>query len=282
MTNDSSSPVVFVTGASRGIGAATACAFGRAGWRVAIGARTQSVGEPLAHQLRRPDGALLAGSLDDTAAAVRAAGAPVFAHAMDLMDTASLDAALDAVLAHYGRIDLLVNNAVYQDRESNAMIAALDDEGLQRTLFGNVIAPFHLVRRVLPTMIEQGGGQIVNVSSGAGKHDPPVPADKGGWGFAYGASKAALARLAGCVNREHGEQGVRAFSVNPGLVSTEAVSATLGDGGVLEQKHGAMKPQAIGAALLWLATDPRAAVLARSASMIDLQPLVREHGLGLG
>ena len=125
MSNDSSSPVVFVTGASRGIGAATAIAFGRAGWRVAIGARTQSGGESLAHQLRRPDGALLAGSLDDTAAAVRAAGARVFTHPMDLMDTASFDAALDAVLGCHGRIDLLINNAVYQDRESNAMIAGI-------------------------------------------------------------------------------------------------------------------------------------------------------------
>ena len=274
-----SRPVVFVTGASRGIGAATALAFGQAGWRVAISARTQAEGQLLDHQLRRPDGTAMAGSLEATAAAVRAAGAEVFAQAMDLMDTASLDAAVDAVLAHYGRIDLLVNNAVYQDRESNALLAALDDEGLQRTLWGNVVAPFHLARRVLPAMIAQGGGQIVNVSSAAGKKDPPVAADRGGWGFGYGASKAAMARLSGCINCEHGDQGVRAFSVNPGLVSTEAVTATLGDGGLLEQRYGAMKPPAIGAALLWLATDPRAAELAKSPEMIDLQPLAREHGL---
>lgn len=272
-------PVVFVTGASRGIGAATALVFGRAGWRIAISARTQAEGQLLDHQLRRPDGRALAGSLEATAAVVRAAGAEVFTYSMDLMDSSSLDAAADAVLAHYGRIDLLINNAVYQDRESNALLAALDDEGLQRTLWGNVVAPFHLVRRVLPAMIAQGGGQIVNVSSGAGKNDPPVAADRGGWGFAYGASKAAMARLAGCINCEYGEQGVRAFSVNPGLVSTEAVTATLGDGGVLEQRLGAMKPPTIAAALLWLATDPRAARLAKNPVMIDLQPLAREHGL---
>ncbi len=273
------SPVVFVTGASRGIGAATALAFGQAGWRVAISARTQAEGQVLDHQLRRPDGAVLAGSLATTAAAVRATGAEVFSRSMDLMDGASLDAAADAVLAHYGRIDLLINNAVYQDRESNALLAALDDAGLQRTLWGNVVAPFHLVRRVLPAMVAQGGGQVINVSSGAGRNDPPVAADRGGWGFAYGASKAALARLAGCINCEYGDRGVRAFSVNPGLVSTEAVSATLGDGGVLEQRLGAMKPPAIAAALLWLATDARAAALAKSPAMIDLQPLVREFAL---
>jgi NAD(P)-dependent dehydrogenase (short-subunit alcohol dehydrogenase family) len=272
-------PVVLITGASRGIGAATAVAFGRAGWRVAITARTQSEGQKLEHQLRRPDGTLMAGSLASTAQAVRETGAKVFAHPMDLMDPASLDVALDAVLAHHGRIDLLINNAVYQDRESNALIAQLGDDALERTLRGNVVAPLHLVRRVLPAMVTQGGGQIVNISSGAGKADPPVPADQGAWGFAYGASKAAMARMAGCINVEYGAQGIRAFSVNPGLVSTEAVTATLGDGGLLEQRFGAMKPQAIAAGLVWLATDPRAAALASNPVMIDLQDLVREHRL---
>lgn len=272
-------PVVLITGASRGIGAATAEAFGRAGWRVAITARTQTDGQALAHQLRRPDGQLLAGSLASTAAAVQASGAEVFAQPMDLMDTASLDAALDAVLQHFGRIDLLINNAVYQDREVNAMLLDLDDAALQRAMSGNVVAPFHLARRLLPVLLAQGGGQIINVCSGAGQSDPPVAASQGGWGFAYGASKAALARLSGCINREHGAQGVRAFSVNPGLVSTEAVTATLGDDGVLARRYGAMTPQAIAAALLWLASDPQAAALAKKPTLIDLQPLVREHGL---
>jgi len=269
------SPVVLVTGASRGIGAATAIAFARHGWRVAITARTQAEGQRLDHQLRRPDGTLMAGSLACTAAAVRETGAEVFAHPMDLMDTGSLDLAFDAVVAHFGRIDVLLNNAVYQDRESNAMLRDLTDEALQRTLHGNAVAPFHLARRALPIMMAQGGGQIVNVSSGAGRYDPPVPADQGAWGYAYGASKAAMARLAGCINVECGSQGVRAFTVNPGLVSTEAVTATLGDGGLLEQRYGAMPPDAIARALVWLVTDPVAAELAAEPTMIDLQDLIR-------
>jgi len=273
------SRVVLITGGSRGIGSAAAEAFGRAGWRVAITARTQVEGEQHEHQLRRPDGSTMAGSLARTEARLRAIGAEVYAHAMDLMDSASLDVALDAVLAHYGRIDVLLNNAVYQNRESNALIRDLSDAALERVLQGNVVAPFHLVRRVLPHMVAQGGGQIVNVSSNAGRMDPPVPADQGAWGYAYGASKAALARLAGCVNVEHGAQGVRAFSVNPGLVSTETVTATLGDGGVLERQYGAMTPAAIAAALLWLVTDERAQPLAYTGKMIELQKLVREHAL---
>lgn len=273
-------PVVMITGASRGIGAATAVAFGNKGWRVAVAARTQVEGESMAHQLRRPDGLPMSGSLTATCEAVRATGADVFAHSMDLMQPASMDSALDAVLSHFGRIDLLINNAVYQDREVNAMLQSLDDAALQRCLIGNVVAPFHLVRRLLPTLLTQGGGQIINVCSGAGQNDPPVAADQGGWGFAYGASKAGLARLAGCINREHGAQGVRAFSVNPGLVTTEAVNVTLGDEGELAKRFGAMAPKAIAASLVWLACDARAAVLTRKPQLIELQALVREHQLG--
>jgi len=278
MIDDTKKPVILVTGASRGIGAATALAFGRAGWRVAITARTQTEGQALDHQLRRPDGALLGGSLATTAQAVQAAGAEVFAHAMDLMDTASLDRALDAVLAHYGRIDLLINNAVYQDREMNALLLDLQDDMLERTLQGNVLAPFHLTRRLLPRMLAQGGGQVINVCSGAGQYDPPLPADQGGWGFAYGASKAGLIRLAGCINREMGRQGLRAYSVNPGVVSTEAVTATLGDGGMLAQRYGAVTPEAIAQSLLWLATDPGAPAYAKGKGMLELQQIAREQG----
>jgi len=273
-------PVVMVTGASRGIGAATAMAFGRAGWRVAITARTSTEGERLDHQLRRPDGRTLAGSLDSVLHALRATGVPAISQRMDLMDAGSLKAAVDAVLGHFGRVDLLVNNAVYQAAEMNARLAQLRPEALQRTLWGNVVAPTLLVQHLLPTFLAQGAGQVINISSGAGQADSPLPPDAGGWSFAYGASKAALARLSGFINLEHGRQGLRAFTVNPGLVSTEAVTATLGDGGLLEQRYGAMKPERIAAGLLWLATDERAAPLARSPSMIDLQALIREHGLG--
>lgn len=273
-------PVVLVTGASRGIGAATALAFGRAGWRVAITARTTIEGQPLEQQLRRPDGRLLAGSLASSLQALRDHGVDAFAHPMDLMDAGSLHAAADAVLAHFGRVDLLINNAVYQGAEMNARLAALTPDALQRTLWGNVVAPTVLVQRLLPAFLAQGGGQVINIASGAGQADSPLPPDAGGWSFAYGASKAALARLSGFINLEHGPQGLRAFTVNPGLVSTEAVTATLGDGGLLEQRYGAMPPARIAAGLLWLATDPRAVALSRQATMIELQAVIKAHAIG--
>ena len=273
------SPVVLITGASRGIGAATALAFGQAGWRVAVAARSQHEGQALPHQLRRPDGRLLAGSLSGTLQALQDVGVQALACTMDLLDTPSMDATVDSVLAHFGRVDLLINNAVYQDPEMNARVAQLSAEALQRTFAGNVGAPLHLVQRLLPVFASQGGGQVINVASGAGAADSPLPPDAGGWSFAYGASKAAMARLSGFINLEHGREGVRAFTVNPGLVSTEAVTATLGDGGLLEQRYGAMSPRRIALGLLWLATAPEARDLSRGPGMVDLQPLIRSRNL---
>lgn len=271
------SPVVLITGASRGIGAATAVHFARRGWRVAITARSVHEGAQLDNQLRLPDGGLLAGSLASTAQAITAAGGEAFAHAMDLMDLASLDTAADAVLAHFGRVDLLINNAVYQNREINDLIPDISAASLERSLRGNVIAPFHLAQRLLPAMAAQGGGRIINVCSAAGQYNPPMPADQGGWGFAYGASKAAIARLAGCINTEYRQQGVRAFSVNPGVVSTEAVKATLGDDGMLAQRYGAATPEQIATTLFWLGTEVEALPLSKAYTMIDLQPLYQER-----
>ena len=196
---------------------------------------------------------------------------------MDLMDLSSLDKAADAVLKRFDRVDLLINNAVYQNREINHLIPEITAESLQRSMLGNVIAPFHLAQRLLPAMAAQGGGRIINVCSAAGQYNPPVPADQGGWGFAYGASKAAIARLAGCINTEYKQQNVRAFSVNPGVVSTEAVKATLGDDGLLAQRYGASTPEEIAAALFWLGTEKDALPLAKSYTMIDLQPLHKER-----
>lgn len=272
-------PVALVTGASRGIGAATAIAFAKAGWRIVIAARTVHELQTQNHQLRYTDGQLLRGSLSETAQIIEACGAEVLIQHMDLMDTPSMDAAVESTLKAFGRIDVLINNAVYQDREINAMLLDLDDEALERSLLGNVVAPFHLVKRVLPHMIAQGGGKIVNVGSGAGQYDPPMAANAGGWGFAYGASKAGMGRLAGCINREWGHKGIVAFSVNPGFVSTEAAQATLGLDAELSKRFGATSPEAIANSLVWLVSNASAVELTQKPNLIDLQSLIKTHQL---
>jgi NAD(P)-dependent dehydrogenase (short-subunit alcohol dehydrogenase family) len=273
------SPVLFITGASRGIGAATALRFAQGGWRVFITARSVTHGQQLSHQLRHPDGHLLIGSLKETADGIRAVGGEVDFHEMDLLDQASIDRVVNAVMNRFGSVDLLINNAVYQDREMNSRLLDLDEQMLTRTLQANVTAPFQLTRRLLPIMIKQGSGQIINVCSGAGMTDPPAPADEGGWGFAYGASKAALIRLAGCINVELGGQGIRAYSVNPGVVATEALTATLGSHTDLLSRYGALSPQAIASAIFQMVTDPQIESHVRGLAVIQLPQLIRDFGI---
>ena len=272
-------PRVLVTGASRGIGKATALAFARAGFDVAITARTEVEGQGGANALLGRDGKPLPGSLATTLAELQAAGARAIALPMDLLDVASIDAALARLQAEFGGVDVLINNAIYQGRDINALLAELDEGTLERVWQGYVRAPVRIIQTLLPGMIGFGGGTIINVTSGAGEKDPPFRADQGGWGFAYGAGKAALSRLAGMVAVEHGHQGIRAFTVNPGVVNTEALRASIGDDGELARRYGAAPPELPAAVMLWLATKGAAADAFQKRT-IDAQPFAREHGIG--
>lgn len=267
--------VGFVTGASRGIGRETAIAFARAGFDVAISARTLEEGESHAHALRNADGSPLPGSLASTADAIRALGRKALVIRMDLLDDASVRAAGDAVLREFGRIDALVNNAVYQGSDLNLPFMDLEPATLQRVFQGYVMAPFLLTRTVLPAMIGQGSGVVINVTSGAGESDPPVAAGRGGWGYAYGAGKAAVSRLSGILSVELGEKGIRAYTVNPGVVTTEALKATIGDKGVIALRNGSAPPEVPAAVLLWLATAPGAERFQKRT--INAQPFALEQ-----
>lgn len=269
--------VVFITGASRGIGRETALAFARAGFDVAISARTLEEGETHAHALTHADGRALAGSLAATAQAVRELGREAFAVRMDLLDEQSVRAAAAAVLARFGRIDVLVNNAIYQGSDLNLPFMDLGRDTLQRVFQGYVMAPVTLTQCVLPAMRAQGGGTVINVTSGAGESDPPVAAGKGGWGYAYGAGKAAVSRLSGVLAAEFGAEGIRAYTVNPGVVGTEALRATIGEQGVIALRRGVAPPEVPAAVLCWLATAPQAVDFQRRT--IHAQPFALEQGI---
>lgn len=246
-------PVAFVTGASRGIGRACAAALAGAGYDVAVSARTLVDGTATLDDTDIP----LPGGLDTTVAAVEAMGRQGFAVAMDLLDRTSVLAAADAVLDRFSRIDVLVNNAIYQGPGSMTPILELDDAETLRLFEGNVHAQVGLIRHLLPTFIAQGGALVMNMISATAHLDPPGPIGKGGWGMAYAMTKSAFERVAPLLCVEHRDDGVLAFSIDPGHVVTERMALKRAGRG-FEEHFRAAGPEVIGAAVAWLATDPQA------------------------
>jgi NAD(P)-dependent dehydrogenase (short-subunit alcohol dehydrogenase family) len=273
-------PTALVTGASRGIGKAIAVHLARAGFDVAVTARTVQEGESREHSstLRRSDTTPLPGSLSSTAALVEAAGVRSLTVPADLTDRPSVIAAADAVLDQWGPVDVLVNNGRYigpghMDRFEDTPLELLDLH-----LEANVMAPLALTKEVLPGMLERGSGCIVNISSGAALHDPPKPAGEGGWGIGYAFSKGALHRVAGILALELGDRGIRAYNVQPGFISTERMVQDMGPFG-FDASTGA-PPDVVGAVVVWLVTDPSAAE--PNGRNIESQDVCRELGLLAG
>lgn len=249
--------VAFITGASRGIGAVTAIALARAGYNLALTARTLREGEQHEHGAWASQKSALPGSLEATAAATRAHGAETLLLRSDILDTASVLAAADQALEHFGRVDLLFNNACYQGPGNLQRVLDVTLEQAERVYRGNVLTPLALVQKLLPGMLAQGEGSLINMVSGSAMADPPAPADQGGWSFVYPSSKAALIRMVPSLRVEHAGSGLRFFSVEPGFVLTEAMKAN-GFGVDVPTLYQATEPEAIAAVVVWLAKSDAA------------------------
>ena len=167
------------------------------------------------------------------------------------LDAASLDAAVARALREWGRIDVLLNNGIYQGPGVMDLLLELPEEALRRVFEGNFFAQLRLTRRVVDHMLERGGGIVIDMSSTAALVDPQAPSGEGGWGFAYGASKAALHRLAGFLHVELGKRGIRAYNVDPGYVATESMREILGENDPIYQqqlRHGSPPGRSCGRA----------------------------------
>lgn len=267
--------VAFVTGASRGIGKAIAVHLARAGYDVAIGARTQHEGELREHSstVKQSDTRPLPGSLDTTADEIHATGQRALPVYVDLLDRASLGAAVTTVMERWGRIDVLVNNGRYVGPGVMDRFLDTSVELLERNLEAGFYAPVILTKLVLPQMLERNDGAIVNIVSGVGANDPKLPPEHNfGWGIGYGASKGAFNRLAGVIRSELGDQGIRAYNVVPGFVVTERTEIEKG----YTATDGA-PPDVVGATVAWLVSTPEG----RDAdgAWLDAQAVCRELGL---
>ncbi|MBT2501258.1 SDR family oxidoreductase [Curtobacterium sp. ISL-83] len=184
--------VIVITGASSGIGAATARAAWAAGARVVLAARRTDRLQALVAEL-------------PGAVAVRC----------DVTDAAQVAALAQAAVEAFGRIDVLVNNAG-QGLQAEIEEIALDD--LRAVLELNLVAPLATMQAVLPAMRRQGAGSIVNISSGTTFADVPGTAG-------YVASKIALERLSAIARNELEGTGITVSTLIPFATDTEFLSA---------------------------------------------------------
>ena len=154
-------PVALITGASRGIGRAAAIHLARAGFDVAVTARTMVDGEGRGDQTGVP----IPGGLDTTVAAIEAEGGAGEAIRMDVLDRQSLLDGVQAAFDRFGQIDLLLNNAIYQGRGAMVPLLDLEDDDFKLMMEGNVHAQLTIIKAVLPSMISHGGGTVMNMIS---------------------------------------------------------------------------------------------------------------------
>ena len=208
---------VVITGASRGIGAAVAKRFAAEGADIAITARTLE---------NHPT---LPGSLNETADHCRLYGGHVEVIQADLANETSRMAIIPTAIEALGSVNILINNA------AAAIYKSLDNYSLKhRRLMTeiNVQAPLDLTQQVLPTMINNGQGWVVNLSSASKKHPPGPPYDLGGvrgvYGF-YGATKAMLDRTTSALASELHGTGIRINTVEPkAAVLSEGADVVVG------------------------------------------------------
>ena len=225
--------VALVTGASRGIGRATAEMLAAAGARVVLASRKQA-------------------DLDDAADAIRSAGGEALAVAAHTGDDAAIEALVARAVEAFGGVDVLVNNAA-----TNPHFGPLLDADLgvwDKTLDVNLKGYVRLIRAVVPAMRPRGGGSVVNVASVAAERPQP------GMGV-YCVSKAAVLMLTDVLAAELAADGIRVNAVLPGFVRTRFSSMLWQD----EATHEALlrlipqgrlaEPEEVAALIGYLASD---------------------------
>jgi 3-oxoacyl-[acyl-carrier protein] reductase len=191
--------IAFVTGASRGIGRACAQALAGAGARVVLAARDRN-------------------KLEEAAAEIRSGGREVFVTTIDLGSADSIKEAFATAARDFGRIDILVNNAGVT-RDGLALRMKKDD--WDTVLATNLTGAFLAIQQVLPGMMKERWGRIINISSLVGETGNPGQSN-------YVASKAGLIGLTKSLAQEMASRSITVNAVAPGFIDTE-MTAVLSD-----------------------------------------------------
>ena len=256
MSDASAQPVALVTGATRGLGKACALGLARAGFLVVVTGRTLHEGEGRDDDAK---GTELPGSIERTVREIEEAGGSALGVQLDIGDRDSIDAAIDTVLTRTGRIDVLLNNALSGGPTTQMPLLEFTMEEADTAFAGTVINQIHITRRVLPSMIAQGSGRIIFMSSASSVLTPHAKPPKGGWGVLYASTKAAMNRVSDFVHLEHFDDGVRSFLIHPAFTFTDTMAARYGgkvpDFGSDQEVN---TPDQIADVVVWLATSPDA------------------------
>jgi NAD(P)-dependent dehydrogenase (short-subunit alcohol dehydrogenase family) len=269
--------VAFITGASRGIGKTCAIDLAEAGYDIVVTARTVVEGEQREHSptLKRTDTSALPGSLESTVDIIRSKGAKAMSVQADLLDPASLGAAVATTLERLGRIDVIVHNGRYIGPGHMDKFMDTPIELIRRQIEGNAIAPLIINQLAIPSMIKNGGGAIVNITSSSGYASPNKPAGDGGWSLGYGMSKGAMHRISGILKGELGQHGIKFFNVQPGFISTERIAQDMAKFG-FDASAGA-PTDVVAKVVTWLVTNPEADRY--DGVNIEAQQFCHEHNL---
>jgi NAD(P)-dependent dehydrogenase (short-subunit alcohol dehydrogenase family) len=224
--------VALITGGASGIGRATAELFVREGARVAVADYSKDGGQ-------------------DTVKAIKEAGGDAMFTPVDVSDSAQVTRMVDAVLRAYGRIDILFNGAGILHYGT---VLETDEQAWNRVLSINLTGTYLCCRTVLPHMIRQGGGSIINVASTVGAHDACANA------VAYVTSKGGVTLFTRAMAIDHAKQGVRVNALVPGATDTPMIRNAIAPEALeaLAASHpiGRLgRPEELAKAVLFLASD---------------------------
>ncbi|MBD2108717.1 SDR family oxidoreductase [Nodosilinea sp. FACHB-13] len=240
--------VAFVTGAASGIGRETALAFAREGVKVVAADISEQGNQETVHLIENQGGQAIAVQCNITR-------------------SEDVKAALDKTVEAFGRLDFAFNNAGIEPRNP-APTAEYDEEEWNRIIDINLRGVFLCMKHEIPLILEQGGGAIVNTSSGAG-----IIGIKGS--PAYTAAKHGVIGLTKAAALDYAAQNIHINAVCPGYIDTPMMGRFTGgtDEGrsqvIAEEPIGRMgKPEEIAAAVVWLCSDAAAFVVGH-AMVID-------------